>query len=107
MVRRFRSLVLIVEDVSQYMRDRHVTQAALAARSGVSQSQVSRLLSGKPRRLSKSVLAICRYAKIDASDLKASDPRRNGILMGALKKVWDGTDEHARSIARVIASLER
>ena len=89
------------------MHGRDATQVTLAAGARVSQSQVSRLVSGKTRRLSKSVLAICRYANIDPYETRALNPRKNEILIEALKKLWDGTDEHAQSIARVLASLER
>src|SRR6266508_1798041 len=107
MRKRARALALIAQDLNRYTRDRRITQAMLAARVGVSQSHVSRLLNGKARRLSRCVLIVCRYADIPVYETKVVDPRKNRILIEALRKVWDGTDEHARSIARVIASLER
>lgn len=107
MAKRPRALVLIAQDMRRFMHEERVSQVALAEGAGVSQSQVSRLLSGKVQRLSKSVVALCSYAGIRAYDSAVADPRRNDMLMEALRKVWDGTHEHARSIAHVIASLER
>lgn len=88
------------------MLDRGVTQVQLAEGAKASQSQVSRLLAGRSRRLSKATLRICGYATINTYVTKLSDPRKSEILVQALQRVWDGSDEHAKSIARVVSSLE-
>jgi transcriptional regulator with XRE-family HTH domain len=97
--------VQIASELNEVMQRRRWTQQAVCRGSGVSQSAVSRLLNGQTRRLSRRVKAICKYADIPTEDTAALDPRKNPALMDALRNAWNGSDEHARFIAKVIRAL--
>lgn len=77
------------------------TSAAIARQTGINQSQVHRNLFGKPKRITETHRRLCKYAKIDV-EVCAADPRSSAILMGALASVWDGSDDHARRLARLL-----
>lgn len=80
-------------------------QRDIAEATGLSQSQVSRILRGRRIRSSDSTEAVCIYVRsklqpIDLEDVQACTP-----LMSALSKVWNGTNQHAMALSAVIESL--
>lgn len=82
------------------------TSSAISRATGVNQSQVYRNLFDSPKRLTKTHLRLCEYAKINIQE-EASDPRSSDILMGALASVWDGSDVHARRLADLLFAHSR
>jgi predicted transcriptional regulator len=87
------------------MKTHGITQQSLSTATGVHQSQVSRILSGVTKRLSKNVSKLVRY--IDSlHNCIGKDAPIPSVLNEALRLVWDGSPEHADAIARVIVSLE-
>lgn len=90
---------------SRQLKRAGVTQSELAKHLRVSQSQVSRALSGSAVRPSRVFNAVCEYAE---RQMRASAGRfglPNDELIQALQEVWDGTSEHATALASVIRSL--
>ena len=85
-----------------------LSQLDVAIAVGASQSQVSRVFSGKSLRRSKNFEKICIYAfeSLDATQ-SANRPTAaaNHDLTTALDAVWDGSDQHAKALAVVIRSL--
>lgn len=77
------------------------TSADIARRTGINQSQIHRNLFGKPKRVTETHRRLCIYAKLSI-ELEAADPRSNAILMEALESIWDGSDDHARRLARLL-----
>lgn len=82
-----------------------INQSVLASAIGASQSQVSRILSGRIVRHTKLLDRLCIYARRRLNFGGRHDVRRNVELMSALTDVWDGSDEHAHALAQVIRSL--
>lgn len=82
-----------------------VTQSKIASAIGVSQSQVSRVLSGRIIRHTKLLERLCIYASSQLHLNKRPNVSRNAELMAALSEVWDGSDAHAQALAEVIRSL--
>lgn len=82
------------------------TSVSIAKEVGINQSQVYRNLFGAPKRLTKTHLQLCEYAKINA-ETEAADPSSNIILMKALASVWDGSDDHARRLAELLYAHSR
>lgn len=78
-----------------------ITGTGIAKATGLGQSQVHRNLFGSPRRLSRTLLSLCKYAQVDAYE-RASDPRESSALMEALAQVWDGSEAHARRLAKLL-----
>lgn len=80
-------------------------QVEIAKATGASQSQVSRVFSGRTSARSKLAKDICTYVLRNASKDDRAAVRSNEDLLDALAEVWDGTPAHARSLAVVIRSL--
>lgn len=79
------------------------TQEQIAFAVGASQSQVSRVLSGRSKRRSKLLDSVCKYVfSIQKASIKGSPPAE---LIEALDTIWDGTPEHAHALTLVIRSL--
>lgn len=81
-----------------------LSQEAVANATGIHQSQISRILSGQVKRLSKNVISLCKYAD-DLHNKHKSPKRIPSVLHHALLNTWDGSAEHAEAIAKVILSL--
>lgn len=83
-----------------------VTQMELSSRLKMSQSQISRLLSGKCRRTSKGLRKLCDYAYSYTPSVTKAQIAANEQLMTALQATWNGTPDHASALATVIRSLQ-
>lgn len=97
---------LIAELLLFFEAEGHSTSSAIARLTCINQSQVHRNLYGHPKRLTKTHLKLCDYAKIDI-EIEAHDPRSSSVLMNALSSVWDGSDEHARRLAALLFAHSR
>ena len=97
----------ILEDLRGRIRASRQEHAAYARSAGVSQSTVSRLMSGKrsSARSSRALDKLCRYAGVKCDQIVGIDPRESNALMNALAEAWDGTPDRARKLARVIRAL--
>lgn len=84
----------------------YLTSAAIASVTGINQSQIHRNLFGQPKRLTRTLQNLCKYAKLTATE-KGVDPRDNSILMNAISTVWDGSDDHARRLADLLFAHSR
>ncbi len=80
-------------------------QIFIQEKTGVDQSQISKILSGKSRRISKNVIKVCKYTKIDIDSddkLKISEP-----LMSAVLNTWDGSKESELLIIDILNNIGR
>ena len=77
------------------------TTSSIACTLGLVQSTVYRALYGKPKRITKTIKLLCKYAEIDLID-KNIDPNDSVILMDAIRCIWDGSEEHAKRIAKLL-----
>ncbi len=79
-----------------------ISSSSIALLVGMEQSTVYRsLFMGRPK-LTKGLIDLCNYAKINAFDYKHKDPASNQYLMEALSIVWDGTDTHAKQLSKLL-----
>lgn len=85
---------------------RTTSQTEISLATGVDQSQISRILAGRIRRVSGNVIALCKFAN-NADASRGRDPSESAVLMSALRSVWDGTPAHAEAIASVLLSLRK
>lgn len=83
------------------MDDKELSETELADQAGVSQSSVSRALSGTISRRGRAFGTLFRF--IQRNSTKRTAKRR---IVAAFDRVWNGTQGHAESIARVVESLE-
>ena len=93
-------------EVSAHLKVHRITQIELSSVLGVSQSQISRVLSGHTSGRSKLLHKICVYAEYQPELPSPSRITTNESLISAIADVWDGTPEHADAIAVVIRSLK-
>lgn len=82
-----------------------ISQTEIADAIGVSQSQVSRVLSGSSSTRSKLKHEICNYVNSAVQTVSIENVKRNDELMRALAETWNGTPKHSAALAAVIRSL--
>lgn len=90
---------------AQSCRDRGITQQQIAEALGASQSQVSRVLSGRGQRFSRLTEEVCEYVELGVRRISKAEVRQNDDLVEAIQETWDGSSSHARALAAVIRSL--
>lgn len=81
------------------------TKIEVARLAGVHQSPANRIMNGHCQRLGKNLLKLCKYANYPEVPVKKLDPRTNETLMRAISMVWDGTEDGAQSLARVLIGI--
>lgn len=79
-----------------------MTQMDLARITGIPQPTLSRALAN-PVRISGTHRKICKFANISLEGTAAT-VRTQQALVQAVLSVWDGTPEHAQSIARLLSA---
>ncbi len=90
---------------AEICRTRGITQAQIAEAVGASQSQVSRILSGRGIRESRLFEEVCLYVERFDVGVTVDAVRANLELLEALRVTWDGSAAHARALSTVIRSL--
>jgi len=86
-------------------RQRGITQSQVAMAVGASQSQISRILSGRSERGSRLLEEVCLYVERLEGGITPKAVAANRDLMDAICASWDGTAAHARALSAVIRSL--
>jgi hypothetical protein len=93
---------VLVQEVLAHFASRGVHgSTAIAKLARLGQPQVHRNLYGRPKRVSKTLCALCKYAEI-ATHARSFDPRECETLIVALSQVWNGTEGHARKLAKLL-----
>lgn len=90
----------VVKEIRAYMATNSLSESGLAKSVGLSQPTVHRALKN-PVRLTKTHRAICKFASIDLT-AKLASPEIRDELVQELLSVWDGSREHAHSLARLL-----
>lgn len=80
-----------------------VTQSVIAKIIGVDQGTVSRIANGDFKRVNKSVIAVCRYAKI--STVRSAGTEGLGSLMASAQTVNDPDKRKLVDIIRLATDL--
>lgn len=93
----------VVELLKRVMRVNHLTQEQLAEAAQVHQSTVSRLL-GEPSavRLGRGRAKLIAYAH---HALAGELARGSDKVLRAFESMWDGSEEHASAIAKMIDAV--
>lgn len=94
----------IVALLRSFMQERDYNSNSLAHAAKIPQSTVFRALAPDRGRVNKTLLALCVYASIDPYVEEEVHPESNRVLMTVLREVWDGTERHARALARLLRS---
>jgi transcriptional regulator with XRE-family HTH domain len=86
-------------------RERNLSQAQIAEAVGASQSQVSRILSGRGSKQSRLMEEVCLYLERQYVGVTAEAVRAHADLIEAVRTTWDGSESHAQALSTVIRSL--
>jgi hypothetical protein len=86
--------------LSEFMRLNHLSQEAVADAASVSQSSVSRALKRVSKRHGKATTKLFTYMQQQSAAGFAG--RGTDKVVEAFESIWDGSDEHAMAIARII-----
>lgn len=94
-------------ELSHFLDGCEKSQQTIALEAGVSQASVSRACRPRGRkRITKELLQLCNYAKITTDEsLEKTGLREHPVLVKAIYEAWDGTEEHALGLARVICEV--
>ncbi|MDO9232645.1 MAG: hypothetical protein Q8N02_10290 [Methylotenera sp.] len=98
-------ILLTPMQLSSLAKSLEITQECISNGTGISQSQVSRLLSGHGKRQSKAYIEICNYVNSCRNGISPELVRQNDELINALASVWDGSARQSAAIANIIQSL--
>lgn len=101
----YRPVPDLVRELRAFCATNKVAQTILAKACHLNQSQVSRLLDGKSKKVSKSLIKLCIYASIPLHDADDYDPTKDVQLMGALRTVIANNATRARQIERLMYAL--
>lgn len=87
---------------------RRAQTVELAARTGIHQSQVSRLLRGQFRRVSPNVrkLLDCAAEPLRRAPGSQREVRARQAVIRAALRTWDATPAGARALVRLLRSVE-
>jgi transcriptional regulator with XRE-family HTH domain len=89
-----------------FMEAHSLTQSEFATAANVNQSTLSRILRRNPQRSGRALKALCNYAGIETENAQTSTTEPKRLIMDTFMKIWDGTDLHAETVARIIDALQ-
>lgn len=98
---------VVVQSLRSYIERNGYSQVRLSRETGIPQSTISRALA-KPARVTKTHRALCKLAGISLEANRVETAAEQELVRSVLD-VWDGSREHAQTIARLLkaaASLE-
>jgi len=89
------------QQLLEFMKSRHLSQAIVAKAAKISQSTVSRALKGHFERQGKAKARLFIYMQQES---RADVLRGKGKdkVVNAFQSIWDGSEEHASAIAKII-----
>lgn len=99
-----KSLSLIRKEIMSWSVKKSVRQEDVAMSTGVSQSQVSKILSGRFKTISPNVKKVCQYANIQTSS--KSDISLTQELKEALVDLWDGSAASERALVKTLKTMK-
>lgn len=97
----------IVTQLREFMHENSYSENRLSREVGVPQPTLHRALRN-PQRVTKTHMRLCKFAGIALVIDESAKPQHEELVK-VVMEVWDGTDEHAQSIVRLLragATLE-
>ncbi len=96
-----------IDLLTQRVLQGSLRQTTIAQATGVDQSQVSRILSGKTRRVSRNVLKLCNYAKSLTPPPAIDDGGTEQALLEQLRRIVSGNPDRAEALKRLLLAVEQ
>lgn len=103
-IRTFKSRREIVALLKSYMEEHRFNSNSLSIAAKIPQPTVYRSLIPDSGRVNKTHIKLCDYACINPYSEQEVTPESSQVLMSVLREVWDGTERHARALARLLRS---
>ena len=101
-----RSVPDICSELKVYLLKERGRQKALSKETGVHQSIISRYAgSSPPKTVNKTLRTLCVAVGIKIENSMELDPSKNKTLMNALQAIWDGSDEQAIVISKILTMM--
>jgi primosomal protein N'' len=94
--------------LEKYLLEHNMTPTDLSREVSCNQSTVQRFLASRTKTITPAIRKILIHAGIDENDcINASvrNPFDNAQIRQALAQVWDGQDETAQKLAKLIAAV--
>jgi predicted transcriptional regulator len=91
------------ETVRQFMEKAGLSQSQLAKQARVSQPTVSRALSKEPGRSGRARNKLFIFIHNKSS---SNGGQKQGVVMQAFERIWDGSAVHAEAVAKVIDAMQ-
>lgn len=101
-----RPVLDISKDLRLHFEHKQETQRSIESNTHVNQGQISKILDGKIKYVSKNVLKLCKYAKISPYISSKYDIEKDKKLMEELKRAIAGSQGRAQiiiGVAKVVA----
>lgn len=93
------------QEIRSLLKQHNVSQIDISYGLGITQGQVSRLLSGNFKKQNGTYKKLCIYVLEIIKKVQLPQVQENKDLMDAIANVWDGSPEQAKKLALVIRSL--
>ena len=98
-----RAVADLTRDLRTYCESHDISVSELAKKTSIPQSTVHRILhSPRSNRVTPHMKTLCDYANIPVFMTNRPDPAQSGVMMSALREVWDGTEASATAIAKML-----
>ncbi len=86
------------DQIANFLEREGISQKALAELAGVHQATVSRALKRRPTRHTAAYARLCTFMQQHA----ARTPHGADSVLDAVRETWDGSQEHAAALAKLI-----
>jgi transcriptional regulator with XRE-family HTH domain len=94
-----------IQFLNYAVKSKNITLKLISDSTGVHISQVSRIITGKSKRLSPNVDKICKFANKLSSPISPQESEK--ILYESILGIWDGTSEHALALKALLQEIGR
>jgi transcriptional regulator with XRE-family HTH domain len=95
----------IRREMMSWSANRTSDQADISAKTGVSQSQVSKILSGRFKTISPNVKKVCEYANIQIN--VRNELALTGELKEAVMDLLDGSRESEMALVKTLKTIKK
>lgn len=91
----------LAKDLLTLIQSRHLSQKSIAKAAKVSQATVSRALRGRIERQGRARARLFIYIRQELQNEDLSGRGKEKVVK-AFENIWDGSEEHAAAIAKII-----
>lgn len=94
----------LIKKLATLVAEKKLSQPDIARETGVDQGQVSRILAGHSKRLSRNTLKLCKYAETIGPASTSTTTAHD--LQEAILGIWNGTSQHAQALKQLLQAID-